>query len=141
MKLPIYFHKLGKEDFPRLMELWKACEEIDVKQSETPEAYKRFLARNPFTNFAAYAGTQMVGAVLVGHDGWRGYLYHMAVAPDQRRRGIAKQLIKTAIASLKKQGIDRIHCLVKKDSLQAKTFWQSCDFIEREELTDFCITK
>lgn len=137
MKLPIYLHPLQEGDYPKLVELWGVAGWIDVRQTETPEALARFLSRNPACNFGAYAGTQLVGAVLAGHDGWRGYLYHMAVQPDYRGRGIGRQLVSAAVGALKRDGIPKVHCLVKIENLAAQKFWVACGFELRGELLDF----
>lgn len=139
MRLPIYLHRLHADDHAKLVRLWHAAGSIEVRQTETIEVLERFLRRNPDSNFAAYAGTRLVGAVLAGHDGWRGYLYHMAVKPDYRERGIGTQLVNAAIGGLKREGVARIHCLVKRDNLIAQRFWKACGFVQRDELLDYSI--
>lgn len=137
MKRPIYLHPLHKDDYSKLLTLWNAVGCIDVRQTDTPEALERFLNRNPTCNFAAYAGTRLVGAVLAGHDGWRGHLYHMAVKPDYRGKGIGAQLVSAAVGAIKRDGIPKVHCLVKRDNLIAQQFWEACRFELREELFDY----
>lgn len=139
MGLPIYLHRLHADDHAKLAKLWHAAGAIEVSQTGTIEALERFLRRNPDSNFAAYAGTRLVGAVLAGHDGWRGYLYHMAVKPDYRERGIGTQLVNAALGALKREGVARIHCLVKRDNPVAQQFWKACGFIQRDELLDYSI--
>lgn len=139
MTLPIQLRPLHADDFPRLMKLWQAAKTIVIRESDTEETFRRFLQRNPKSSFAAYAGTRMVGSVLAGHDGWRGYLYHMAVKPDYRERGIASQLINAAVHQLREEGISKVHCLVKKDNLIAQQFWEACSFRLRDELLDYSI--
>jgi len=139
MRMPIYFHPLHEGDYPKLLKLWAAAGQIDVRETDTQEAFARFLKRNPGTNFAAYAGTRLVGAVLAGHDGWRGYLYRMAIKPDYRERGIASRLVNAAVGNLRKEGISRVHLLVKKDNLIGQQFWEACGFNFRDNLLDFSI--
>ena len=69
MRLPMSIHHLHEEDHPKLIKLWQVAGCIDVRQTDTAEALARFLYRNPTCNYAAYAGTRLVGAVLAGHDG------------------------------------------------------------------------
>jgi ribosomal protein S18 acetylase RimI-like enzyme len=139
MRRPIYLHPLHESDYPKLIKLWTAAGRIDVRQTDTPEALARFLYRNPTCNLAAYAGTRLVGAVLAGHDGWRGYLYHMAVKPDYRERGIGSQLVNAAVSAIKREGIAKVHCLVKRDNLIAQQFWEACSFELRDELYDYSL--
>lgn len=139
MRLPVTLQPLSADDFPKLMKLWKAAEAVVIREADDEATFRRFLQRNPETNFAAYAGTRMVGSVLAGQDGWRGYLYHMAVKPDYREKGIASQLVNVAVDKLRQQGISKVHCLVKKDNLVGQQFWEACSFQLRDELLDYSI--
>lgn len=139
MKLPIYLCQLHESEYPKLIKLWAAAGWVDVRQTDTQETLARFLYRNPTSNFAAYVGTRLVGAVLAGHDGWRGYLYHMAIKPAYRERGIGKQLVSAATAAIKREGIPNVHCLVKRDNLIAQNFWESCGFELRDDLFDYSL--
>jgi len=139
MRLPTYLHPINESDYPKLIKLWETAGCIEVRQTETPEMLATFLKRNPGCNYAAYAGTRLVGAVLAGHDGWRGYLYHMAIKPDYRKRGLGTQLVNAAVGGIKRDGITYIHCLVKRDNLIAQQFWTRCGFDAREELLDFTL--
>jgi ribosomal protein S18 acetylase RimI-like enzyme len=139
MDSPVCLKPLHESDYPELVDLWKSAGWIDVRQTDTPEALAKFLARNPSCNFAAYAGTSLAGAVLAGHDGWRGYLYHMAVRPDYRGRGIGRQLVRAATAAITNEGVPKVHCLVKRENLVARQFWEACSFELRDELVDFSL--
>ncbi len=67
-----------------------------------------------------YEDGQLVGAILCGHDGRRGYIYHTVVLPDYRRRGIASSLVESAIAALQKEGITRVCLNVMETNEQGK---------------------
>lgn len=140
MRLPTYLHPIHETDYPKLMKLWEVVGCIEVRQADTPETLGNFLKRNHGCNYAAYAGTRMIGALLAGHDGWRGYLYHMAVKPDYRQRGIGAQLVHAAVGGIRKEGISNIHCLVKQENLIAQQFWEACGFKQRDELLDYSLT-
>lgn len=139
MRQPVTLRPLHESDHPKLIKLWASSEPIDIRPTDTQEALAGFLARNPGCNFAACAGTRLVGAVLAGHDGWRGYLYHMAVKPDYRERGIGAQLVKAAVTALRQAGVPKVHCLVKRDNLVAQQFWEACGFELRDELYDYSL--
>ena len=134
MRQPIVLDSIRETDYPKLIKLWGAAGNIEVRQTDTPEVLARFLYRNPTCSYAAYAGTRLIGAILAGHDGWRGHLYHMAVKPDYRERGIGTRLVNAAVSAIKSEDIQKIHCLVKRDNLIAQQFWDACSFELREEL-------
>jgi N-acetylglutamate synthase len=139
MRQPVVLDSIRESDFPKLIKLWEATGNIEIRHTDTPEALARFLYRNPSCSYAAYAGTRLIGAVLAGHDGWRGYLYHMAVKPDYRERGIGTRLVNAAVSAIKSEDIQKIHCLVKRDNLVAQQFWEACSFEQREELFDYSL--
>ena len=113
----LHLQPLQESDYPKLINLWESSDWIDVRQTDTREALAKFLHQNPSCNFASYVGTKLVGSVLAGHDSWRGYLYHMAVAPDYQKHGIGTQLVSAAVEALKQECVPKVHCLVKRDNL------------------------
>lgn len=139
MRQPIILDSIRESDYPKLIKLWEAAGNIEVRQTDTLEVLARFLYRNPTCSYAAYAGARLVGAILAGHDGWRGHLYHMAVKPDYRERGIGTRLVNAAVSAIKSEGIHKIHCLVKRDNLIAQQFWEACSFEQRDELYDYSL--
>ncbi len=139
MRQAIVLDSINEADYPKLIKLWQAAGNIDVRQTDTPEVLARFLHRNPSCSYAAYAGTRLIGAILAGHDGWRGHLYHMAVKPDYRERGIGTRLVNAAVSAIKSEDVQKIHCLVKRDNLIAQQFWEACSFEQREELFDYTL--
>lgn len=72
-------------------------------------------------------------------DGWRDYLYHMAVKPDYRDRGIGAKLVNAAVSAIKREGIPKVHCLVKRNNLIAQQFCEACGFELRDELYDYSL--
>jgi len=139
MKQAIVLDTIRETDYPKLIKLWEAAGNIEVRQTDTPEVLARFLDRNPSCSYAAYAGTRLIGAILAGHDGWRGHLYHMAVKPDYRERGVGTRLVNAAVSAIKSEDIQKIHCLVKRDNLIAQQFWEACSFDQREDLFDYAL--
>ncbi|GBG13655.1 GCN5 family acetyltransferase [Novimethylophilus kurashikiensis] len=127
------------EDHASLMELWRASEGVILRESDTPDAMARFLARNLDTSWVALHDNAMVGSIMAGQDGWRGYLYHVAVHPDWRRQGIGTQLVEKAVAAIQSRGIPRIHCLVKHDNADAQAFWLKHGFTRRDDVVDFAL--
>ncbi len=65
------------------------------------------------------------GAILSGHDGRRGYIYHTAVLPGYRGQGIASGLIEATVEALRKEGITRVCLNVMETNERGKKFWIS----------------
>lgn len=113
-------------DYEELFELWKNTPNMGLRSlDDSKEGISCFLKRNPNTNFVACENGQLVGAILSGHDGRRGYIDHTVVLPDYRGRGIASNLIELAVDALKKEGITRVCLNVMETNEQGKKFWIS----------------
>lgn len=113
-------------DYEELFHLWTSTEGMGLRSlDDSKEGIAAFLKRNPHTNFVALAGGRIIGAILCGHDGRRGYIYHTVVKSDYRNQGIGTQLIKAAAAALQKEGITRVCLNVMETNEQGKTFWKN----------------
>lgn len=112
------------EDYEALFTMWTNTPNMGLRSlDDSKEGISRFLKRNPHTSFVAYENGQLVGAILSGHDGRRGYIYHTVVLPAYRGRGIASRLVDMAVEALKSEGITRVCLNVMETNEPGKTFW------------------
>ena len=89
-------------DYEEVYTLWLSCKGMGLNDlDDSKDGIARFLERNPETCFAAVKDEKVIGAIIAGNDGRRGYIYHTAVSPEHRRQGIAKRLTKAALNALK----------------------------------------
>jgi len=139
MKLPIYLQPLLVSDYSELIKLWNTSDLIEAQQTVTPEALKKFLHRNSTNSFAAYSGSQLIGYVLAGHDGWQGYLHHLAIKPNFRECGIGVLLVNAAVGALKRENISKVHILIKPDNMIARQFWTACNFKFQDGLLNYSL--
>ena len=124
-------------DYDSIYELWASTEQS--RRSLNPvddsrEGIDRYLKRNPNTCFAAVKDDKIIGVILTGHDGRRAIIHHMCVHPDYRRLGIAAHLVSLAEDALKKEGIQKLFCLVFKDNEVANAFWEQQGYSLRTNL-------
>ena len=124
-------------DYDAIYELWASTEQS--RRSLNPvddsrEGIDRYLKRNPNTCFAAVKDDKIIGVILTGHDGRRAIIHHMCVHPDYRRLGIAAHLVSLAEDALKKEGIQKLFCLVFKDNEVANAFWEQQGYSLRTNL-------
>ena len=112
------------KDYEALFAMWKDTPNMGLRSlDDSEEGISRFLKRNPDTNFAAYKDGKLVGAILSGHDGRRGYIYHTVVLPEYRGRGIASSLVEKAVEALQKEHITRVCLNVMETNESGKNFW------------------
>ena len=68
-------------DYEKVYALWMSCKNMGFNDiDDSKEGIARFLERNPNTSFVAMENDELLGIILGGHDGRRGYIYHMSVA-------------------------------------------------------------
>ncbi len=115
--------------------LWRNCRGIGLHSDVDCEyGIGLFLARNPGLSFVAIENGGLVGAVLCGQDGRRGYIHHLAVAEKHRRCGIGTALAENVIGRLRQKGISKCNGFVLEGNLDALEFWQSIGWAERDDL-------
>jgi len=121
-------------DYDQVYALWQACEGVGLSATDEPQAIRAYLERNPGLSAVALDGGRVVGTVLCGHDGRRGYIHHLAVAQSHRRRGIGRALVERMLSALMAQGIQKCHLFVFGENRQAIAFWERVGFSQRVEL-------
>lgn len=123
------------EDHERVLRLWKSVPGIGLREyDDGREGFARFLRRNPRTCFAASDGGEIVGTILAGHDGRRGFLYHVAVSPDHQGQGIGRRLTEAAMEALSREGIFKTALVVFADNAGGNEFWEKLGFAARPDL-------
>lgn len=124
------------DDYDKVYAFWMSCKNMGFNNlDDSKEGIDRFLKRNPGISFVAEEADRVIGTVLTGHDGRRGYIYHMAVAEDCRRQGIAARLLEKSIDALKEEGIHKAALLVFNRNEAGNGFWESQGFSAREDVT------
>lgn len=111
------------DDYEKAVALWNLVEGVEVAEGDSKEEIRTYLLRNPGLSRVAEENGTMVGAVLCGHDGRRGLIYHLAVAPAHHGKGIGKMLVRECVAHLGAAGIARALILVAHDNHRAHSFW------------------
>jgi N-acetylglutamate synthase len=120
----IQYRVMTAEDLPAARELWAVAEGVELDLGDSLPELEAYLQRNPELSQVAVEAGAMVGAVLAGHDGRRGYLYHLAVRADRQALGIGRQLVERSLQALKAAGMARALILVVSDNARGATFWQ-----------------
>jgi ribosomal protein S18 acetylase RimI-like enzyme len=76
---------------------------------------------------AAAAG-QVVGTVMVGHDGHRGWVYYMAVDPARQRQGLGTRLLRAAEAWVAARGVRKLELMIRDSNIAVAAFYESCGY-------------
>lgn len=123
-------------DYAEIYSLWMKSENMGFNNVDDSErGIAGYLARNPSSCFVAENdGGRIAGAILAGHDGRRGFIYHLAVDPDFRRRGVGRSLVDSALRALKSDGISKVALLCFAYNDAGNAFWEKAGFSARSDV-------
>jgi ribosomal protein S18 acetylase RimI-like enzyme len=114
------------EDYPKVYSLWQnSGSGVQIRKSDEPEEIRKKLEHDPDLFLVAEQGNQIIGAVLGGFDGRRGMMYHLAVAEQERRKGLATALVSELERRLRAKGCIRYYLLVTPDNHEAMCFYET----------------
>ena len=123
------------EDYDAVYALWMSCRNMGFNdKDDSREGIGKYLERNPSTCFVALEDGRIVGVILAGHDGRRGFIHHMAVAEAYRKRGIATALLDRSLSALREEGINKTALLVFRRNEAGNGFWEASGFTAREDV-------
>lgn len=121
-------------DYDLVIDLWRSTEGIGLSEADSQENIHSFLVRNQGFSLVALQGNELVGAVLAGHDGRRGYLHHLVVRREYRKAGLGRRLADRCLEKLKLAGIDKCHIFVFQENSAGKEFWSKIGWQIRVDL-------
>ena len=129
------------EDYDEVNTLWHKIKGFSIRSIDDSRAgVERFLKRNPDTSVVAVEDGRVVGAILCGHDGRRGCLYHVCVDPEYRMRGIGKSMVVFAMNALKREEISKVSLIAFTRNDVGNTFWRCIGWTKREDLNYYDFT-
>jgi ribosomal protein S18 acetylase RimI-like enzyme len=123
------------ESYDDILALWQQCGGIGLSEADSRDNIRSYLERNPGMSFVAMDYGRIVGAILAGYDGRRGYIHHLAVHPDHRRQGVGRQLAEHCLQKLKKAGIQKGHIFIFNNNTDGITFWKSVGWTYRADIS------
>jgi N-acetylglutamate synthase len=121
-------------DYEEVIGLLRETPGVVVRDADSKEAVKRYLKRNPGLSFVAEESGRIVGCIMSGHDGRRGYLQHLAVLEEFRRQGTGRVLVERCLAELEKTGIMKSHIDVLATNEMAALFWERIGWKKRDDI-------
>jgi N-acetylglutamate synthase len=128
--------KMTAHDCDAVLAFWQNMRGIGLDDDcDSPAGLRRYLKRNPGLSFVAHDKDLLVGAVLSGHDGRRGYLHHLAVATSHRKLGIGKALVARCFQALAKQHISKCNIFLFRSNAAGRAFWQHTGWKLRGDLS------
>jgi ribosomal protein S18 acetylase RimI-like enzyme len=133
--MPVTVRAMTPDDHAAAVALWRVTPGIGLSDADSELDVRAFLARNPTLSAVAVTPEGgLVGALLCGHDGRRGCLYHLAVAEGHRRQGIGRMLVERCLAGLRALGIQKCNLFLYADNDEGRRFWTNNGWLVRADL-------
>ena len=122
------------DDYPAVYALWDSLPGIGLHEHEDSyEGMVYYLRRNPETCFVAEEGGIIIGAILCGNDGRRGYINHLAVAQEYQGQGLGRALVDACLAAMRGEGILRCSFVVYRSNDEGNAFWDAIGSVRRDD--------
>ena len=129
------------DDYDQVYQLWNRTPGVGLRSiDDSREGIAKFFRRNPATNFVAEEGGKIIGIALGGHDGRRGYLYHVCVEEVSRRRSIGRQLVENVIVAMKKEQITKLSLVCFSRNKTGDDFWGRLGWTKRSDLNYYTVS-
>lgn len=127
--------RMATDDYDAVYQLWLRTPGMGLHAADdSREGIERYLLRNPSSCFVAECSGVIVGAILAGHDGRRGFIYHAAVAKEYHNHGIGTELVRFALDALKDEGIHKAALVAFSKNETGNAFWERRGFLRRDDL-------
>lgn len=129
------------DDYDEVYSLWMSIKGFGIRSvDDSRKGVEAFLKRNPLTSVVDIEDGKIVGAILCGHDGRRGCLYHVCVAEGYRMRGIGKAMVVFCMNALKKENINKVSLIAFTKNDIGNAFWNQIGWTRREDLNYYDFT-
>ena len=132
-------------DYRKVRELWMTIRGFGIRSlDDAEEGIALFLQRNPGLSVVALdAEEQVIGAILCGHDGRRGCLYHVCVRQECRRQGVGKAMVVFCMEALRKERINKVSLIAFTKNDVGNAFWKQIGWTKRNDLNyyDFALNE
>lgn len=122
-------------DYEQVYSLWINTLGMGLNNlDDSKEGIEKYLKRNPNTCFVAEDEGNIIGVILSGHDGRRGFIHHTTVLQSYRNQGIGQKLVDAAIGALDREGINKVALVAFERNELGNTFWEHVGFERRTDL-------
>ena len=128
------YRPMALDDYEEVYALWRQTIPGALDDVDSRESVCRYLSQNPEQSFLCHEHGAVIGTILCGNDGRRAYIHHLAVLPEHRRRGIASELVRRALAAQKARGIDKCNLFAFNENDPGSAFWRHEGFAFRDDL-------
>ena len=130
----LYIQPMNIKDYFEIYEMWSNIPGIELSEADSEGSIARYIERNPNLSYIYYKDNRIVGTILCGHDGRRGFIHHTCVLPEYRGQSIGKILVEKSLEELRNCGIEKCHIFVFHDNEVGHEFWSKMGWEKRSDV-------
>ena len=130
----LQYREMLISDYEEIISLWQKSEGVRLRDADSKSGIEKYLKRNPGLSFICKNEGKIIGTIMSGHDGKRGYVQHLAVSENAREQGVGSKLISLCLNALKSEGILKSHIHVLANNELAQGYWLNRGWQERKDL-------
>ena len=134
MNLKVRVKRFQASDYVLVAKLWKRAG-LRVRRGDDKESILRKMKRDPELFLVASRNGVMIGTVIGGWDGRRGWIYHLAVDPKQQRIGVGKFLVRELENRMRRKKVPKVNALVYNANRVSLSFFRKMGYGEERGLT------
>jgi ribosomal protein S18 acetylase RimI-like enzyme len=126
-----------REELGAVLDLWRETRSAYAKTPDDAESLGRLIDNDPSSLLIAERDGRLVGTLVAAWDGWRGNMYRLAVAVEDRRAGVGLALVRAGEAHLRERGARRVTALVGGEDGDAVALWRAAGYEHDREIARF----
>ena len=135
MSIPKKIVELGFEDYPSVQKLWKTANlSFRPIGRDDPENISKQISSGLVAMLGIRHNEQIIAVIMLSHDGRKGWINRLAVEPQFRSKGLAKQLLKEAENFFFSRGIMVYSALVFRDNVPSRKLFEECGYSEDPDI-------
>lgn len=123
-------------DYDAVYTLWINTPGMGLNDiDDSKNGIARMLKRNPTLSFVAEnENKQIIGVIIAGEDGRRGYIYHTAVDMAYRNQGVGQRLVQSVLDEMTQLSISKVGLFIFKRNDIGNAFWEKMGFNVRDDI-------
>ena len=127
------FAPITDDDVAKVIALWERCGL--TRPWNDPVADIALARRSPnATVLVGRVAGEIVGSVMVGHDGHRGWVYYVSVDPDHGGSGYGRAIMTAAEDWLRARGVPKLQFLVRRANAKVQAFYETLGYAEHDTI-------
>ncbi|MEX2139265.1 MAG: GNAT family acetyltransferase [Pirellulales bacterium] len=131
----LHVRQYETSDEPAVVALWQEVFSDDPPHHDAVASIRLKLAAQPDLFFVATRGDEVLGTIMAGFDGHRGWIYRVAVSPQHQRQGIGTALMRHAEAALVARGAPKINLQIRATNCQVVAFYEHLGYVVEERIS------